>query len=177
MAEPISVDEAKAHIGLLDDTSRDDLIEGYITAARMWVENHTGHVLVQREFTDTRDRFGRFIELHRRPVVLVDAITYTAADGTSQPYADGVYSIDRSPARIFPALNGWWPSLGRNGSVTVTYTAGYDPGQEPRPLLQAILLLVGHWWTNRETVVIGAAVNEVPFAVESLCGQYRTPVL
>lgn len=33
---------------------------------------------------------------------------------------------------------------------------------------QAILLLVGHWYTNRETVSIGAAATEMPIAAERL---------
>lgn len=33
---------------------------------------------------------------------------------------------------------------------------------------QAILLLVGHWYTNREAVVVGLSAASVPMAVESL---------
>lgn len=33
---------------------------------------------------------------------------------------------------------------------------------------QAILLLVGHWFANREEVVLGAAANQVPMGVSAL---------
>lgn len=33
---------------------------------------------------------------------------------------------------------------------------------------QAILLLIGHWYANREEVVIGAAANQVPMGVNAL---------
>ncbi|KPX09496.1 hypothetical protein ALO75_200090 [Pseudomonas syringae pv. coryli] len=33
---------------------------------------------------------------------------------------------------------------------------------------QAVLLLVGHWYANREAVVIGTITAEVPLAVERL---------
>lgn len=33
---------------------------------------------------------------------------------------------------------------------------------------QAILLLVGHWYANREAVVIGTSASEVPLAVDRL---------
>jgi len=33
---------------------------------------------------------------------------------------------------------------------------------------QAILLLVGHWYANREAVVVGVAPAEVPLAVDRL---------
>lgn len=37
----------------------------------------------------------------------------------------------------------------------------------------AILLLIGHWYANRESVVIGTIVSEVPMAVEALLAPYR----
>ena len=33
---------------------------------------------------------------------------------------------------------------------------------------QAILLLVGHWYANREAVVIGTIASDIPLAVERL---------
>jgi uncharacterized phiE125 gp8 family phage protein len=179
MAEPITLEQAKLQCALLDDDSRDELLEIYIEAARVWVENYTGHILVQREFTEQRDCFGRYLELQRRPVLADPAPTigYVDTAGTTQTYAGAVPSVDRFPARIYPALNGWWPSVGRNGSVTITYVAGYEPGEEPRPLLQAILLLVATWFEQRSSVVIGQPASEIPFAVISLCDQYRTPSL
>lgn len=33
---------------------------------------------------------------------------------------------------------------------------------------QAILLLIGHWYANREEVAIGAAANQVPMGVNAL---------
>lgn len=37
----------------------------------------------------------------------------------------------------------------------------------------AMLLLIGHWYANRESVVVGQTVAEMPFAVESLLQPYR----
>lgn len=37
----------------------------------------------------------------------------------------------------------------------------------------AMLLLIGHWYANRETVSVGQTSVEVPFAVESLLQPYR----
>ncbi|WP_109512784.1 head-tail connector protein [Pseudomonas ovata] len=37
-----------------------------------------------------------------------------------------------------------------------------------RDVEQAILLLVGHWYANREAVVIGGAPSAVPLAVDRL---------
>ena len=64
--------------------------------------------------------------------------------------------------------------------VTVTYTAGYAAGEEPQSLIQAMLLLVGHFYANREAVTLGgtsSAPQEVPLAVESLCNQHRAQII
>ncbi|MGX1087426.1 head-tail connector protein [Pseudomonas sp. AP3_22 TE3818] len=37
-----------------------------------------------------------------------------------------------------------------------------------RDVEQAVLLLVGHWYSNREAVVIGGAPSAVPLAVDRL---------
>lgn len=56
-------------------------------------------------------------------------------------------------------------------------SAGYS--EDPDSILltedvkAAMLLLIGHWYANRETVVVGDAVAEVPFAVEALLQPYR----
>lgn len=177
MAEPVSLTLAKAQIGLVDDTSRDTLITGYIKAAREWVENYTGHILVQREVTDSFDRFTRYLELSKRPIVTVDEVAYTDTDEAQQTYSGFVAGITgRYPVRVYPAHNDWWPSTLANSQVIVTYTSGYEAGEEPQPLIQAMLLLVGHWFEHRAAAE-QQAPTEVPFAVLSLCDQYRAPGL
>ncbi|HCJ6320165.1 TPA: phage gp6-like head-tail connector protein [Citrobacter sedlakii] len=37
----------------------------------------------------------------------------------------------------------------------------------------AMLLLIGHWYANREAVNIGNITSEIPFAVEALLQPYR----
>ena len=176
MAEPITLTQAKAHLRVTD-TSEDDYITALIPAARAWVENATGHVLVQRALTEQRDSFGDYIELHRRPIVSIDEVAYADTDGTAQTYADFVEQLDRFPARIYPELNGAWPSLWTYGGVTVTYTAGYEVGEEPPELIQAMYLLIGHWFATRVAVNVGNIVSQVPLAVESLVGHYSPPGL
>lgn len=38
---------------------------------------------------------------------------------------------------------------------------------------QAMLLLIGHWYANREAVIVGAAPAELPMAVQWLIGPFR----
>ena len=49
-------------------------------------------------------------------------------------------------------------------------TVTVDPAEMEltKDVEQAMLLLVGHWYTNREAVVAGAAPSAVPLAVDRL---------
>lgn len=58
----------------------------------------------------------------------------------------------------------------------VRYTGdNYD--EDAIELEQAELLLVGHWYANREAVNIGNITSNVPFTVEALAGPFRTPTV
>lgn len=53
-------------------------------------------------------------------------------------------------------------------------TAGYaDAAAVPQGIKQAMLLLVGSWYENREATISGATIAEVPFAVDALIAPYR----
>lgn len=61
------------------------------------------------------------------------------------------------------------------------YETNADPGfdtDEDRLLLDddvrtAMLLLIGHWFANREAVSVGVNASEVPLAVEALLQPHR----
>jgi uncharacterized phiE125 gp8 family phage protein len=174
--EPVSLDDAKAHLRV-DDDGDDALIAGYISAARRHVEDYTGQALVRRGFVQEFTTFGLALELAKRPLGDVTAVAYTDQAGLTRDYSDFVVQFDRG--RVFPARDGWWPTLGRYGSIQVAYTAGYDEGGVPEPLTQAMLLLIGHWYANREGTVTGtgAAAIELPIGVQDLCSPYRRVLL
>jgi uncharacterized phiE125 gp8 family phage protein len=172
--EPVSLDEAKAQLRIVDDTSEDAKISSYIRSARAYVESESGFVFVRRQFTDPFHAWPRYIQIGRKPVISIDAVSYQDTDGTTQALTS--YRTSQDLQRLSPSSI--WPTLGRGGSVSVTYTAGfiegYD-GEEAELARQAILLLVGHWFANRETVSIESATPlEVPFAARALIDRFRT---
>jgi hypothetical protein len=52
-------------------------------------------------------------------------------------------------------------------------TAGLDPLVVNGAVLAAILLITGHLYANREEVVVGATVAQMPFAAQSLLRPHR----
>jgi hypothetical protein len=58
--------------------------------------------------------------------------------------------------------------------VQITYLAGYGGAANvPAPAKHAIKMLVGHWYANRESVLIGSISKELEFAVTALLSPLR----
>jgi uncharacterized phiE125 gp8 family phage protein len=159
---------AKQHLEY-EDTDRDSLITQYIAGAADWVENYTGKAMAVREIVNIFDCFVSSLLLPTGPVVSVTSVTYIDVDGAPQTLTG--YRVLGS--KVYPPVEGW-PLTADYSAVTVTYQAGYVA--TPAALISAQLLLIGHSFANREAVVTGTIVNEVPLAVEALCRPYR-PVL
>jgi uncharacterized phiE125 gp8 family phage protein len=164
----------KAHVRKLD-TSEDTILAAYLAAAIRYVEDYTGHVLASRSVTDVFYEWGTVLRLRHQPISGTPTIEYVDTEGDDQDYEGFVFRNALYPATIEPPYGDEFPTLGDNGTISVSYTAGYASGEVPAPLNQAILLLGGHWYTNRSAA--GGEMSEVPFAVTALCRPYRGAVL
>jgi uncharacterized phiE125 gp8 family phage protein len=114
-------------------------------------------------------------------LISVTSITYLDNSGTLQTLDPSQYTVDAAsqPARIVPSVNLTWPTTDYYipGSVKVTYVAGsYGDGVNkdicPLSIKQAILLLVGHLYENREAT---STLNPkaLPLGVDALLNPYR----
>lgn len=178
--EPVDLIEAKVHLRV-DVEDDDDLIEGLITAARQHIELVTQRALITQTWEYVLDAFpAAEIRLPRPPLQLVGSIVYKLEDGTEVTLDPSTHIVDTKaePGLIVPAVGETWPTdtLYPTGAITIEYDAGYGDiaADVPMGLRQAILLIVGHWYENRESVVVGQTANVVPFAAEALICPYRT---
>lgn len=175
MTEPVTLAQAKAQCRVLHDDD-DNLIASLIIAAREWVENFTGHILVQREVTQYFACFTRPL-LFAWPIAddATVAIAYLDSAGASQAVTGARIIRGNGWASIAPAVGESWPSI-YYGPASVTLEAGYAAAADvPESMKQAMLLLIAHWFANREAV--GNITTELPFAVEALCRPYRMIVV
>jgi len=180
-AEPLSVEEAKAQLGLTDsDTTDDPMIGGLIIAARQWAENYTGHVLTAREVVETRDAFTCWLDLYAWPVRSITSIQYLDGNGALQSLDVSAFAapITRRPVRLTSAFGSRWPVTARMpAAVTITMQAGYEsPEAVPQAIKQAMLLMIRHWYDNRSAVAVGGSgvgAVEVPMGAAILLDPYR----
>lgn len=173
--EPITSAEAKTHLRV-DHSADDSLIAVLITAAREMVEHELWRTTMPCTYTLTLDSWpsGDAISLPMPPLASVSSITYVDSDGVSHALDSATYRVDTmsEPGRIVLAYGCSWPSdtLRTSGAITVTYIGGVASAMTEagtatahRALVSArhkaaMLLLIGHLYENRESVVVGPGI-------------------
>jgi len=170
--EPVTLSEVRRALRI-DHDDEDDLIRELIVSAREAVEHMTSLTVVRRAVTKGFDGFSDYMPLWAWPIVVEDGATVSFVDtsGMEQALAGVRLLAHRRPARIAPAVGEHWPAA---EAVSVTVTAGYPTRDAvPRALRRAMLMLIGHWYANREAVVIGSVASKLDLAVEELVGPFR----
>jgi uncharacterized phiE125 gp8 family phage protein len=171
-AEPVTRQQFKAHARITRD-DEDGVIDGYLLAARRYVETALRRQLVNATWRLTLDCFPACIDVPLPPLSSVSSITYVDTDGATQTLNSSLYRVDTysQPGRITPAYDQVWPATQAvTNAVTVTFVAGYGAtyASVPQTIRQAICLLASHWYENREPIVVGTITAPLPMAVESL---------
>ncbi len=175
-ADPVTIEEAKAQCRVLHP-DEDMLLAGLIAAATRHVEKVLDLSLMARTWRLTLDAFSPTIELPRGPVTSVTAVNYVDRGGLTQQVPTEKYTTDLASPAQWIVLNsgGEWPAtIGGVNAVSIDYVAGFTSLPSTYDdLKHAILLLIGHWYANREAVNVGNITSEVPLAVASLIQPYQ----
>jgi len=173
--EPITLDEAKLHLRV-DYDDDDALIARLIGSAREAAESELSRTLIETTFELVMDAFprcqlgvtdpGPIIRILNPPLLAVESITHLDHAGEEQTLDPSTYTVESgTPGWIFPAFGKIWPSVPRHpGAVRIRYKAGYGPeaGDVPDCVKTWMLLLVGANYENRESVVAGVSITELP---------------
>lgn len=177
-ALPVSLQQAKVHCRV-DSGDEDDLIEGLIGAAVSHLDGYTGilgRCLMEQTWRQDFDRFARCMRLPLQASSL-SSVTYRNAAGQVITIADTNYGLKSDALGSYLRFeNGYsFPSgLYEAGAVTVNFKSGAIAAEGvPKAICQAILLMVGHWYVNREDVVTGTIATKLPLAVDALLAPWR----
>lgn len=185
--EPLELAEALEHLRYPDPSDNIYIHKILIPAARKYVERQTGKALITQTLRLTRDRFPGLKEnyefrLPRPPLQTVTNIQYTDVDGVTQTVTAAEYVVDATSevGRISLAYGYDWPTdaIEQIAAVKVNYVAGYGlAASVPQTFKVAMLLLIGHWFVNREAVLTGTISKDIEFGLTALldsewCGSY-----
>jgi hypothetical protein len=193
--EPITLAEAKRHLRVDHDAEDADILD-LIKAARERIEAEVDRALITQTRDLVLDGWpygggyynrairqrgegpgwlpsvgGCPIEVPWPPLQSVASITYVGTDGNPHVLDPDQYQVSAgTPGRIVPVFGVIWPTTqNRPDALTVRCVVGYGAADAvPAAARQALKLLIGHWYANREAVVTGTIATELPQAVKSL---------
>lgn len=173
--EPVSLPEIEGHLRITSDDEK-LVVTGYALAARQLAEMWSRRALITQtleaalECWPNSDR----IQLPRPPLQAVSWVKYVDSSGVTQTMSAADYVVDTAsePGGVILGYGKSWPSatLRPGPSITVRYTAGYGTAsQVPAIYKQAILLMIGHFYENREEVTPGnVRLQQMPLAARVL---------
>lgn len=177
---PVTLDEAKAHVRIYANDD-DALITSLITAAMQSAERFMARAILTQTLELTMD----LLPCGNDPIALpmaaplqsVTSVKYYDVDGTQQTWSSSNYIVStaKEPGELRLAYGISWPSYRvRPDAIAVRYVAGWTTAAlVPYPIKQAMLLLIGHWYNNREEVNVGNIVTKLESAAEHLLTQYK----
>jgi len=174
--EPVTVEEAKQHLRI-DGNEEDDYIASLITVARQRAEEYTRRAFISQTWELALDRADKTIYLPKPPVEFIESVTLDGKEVDPKNYE-------------LLGSNVFYPKIPLNAvkpcGLVIRFISGYgdNPEHIPRPIRQAILMLIGHLHEAREGQApqvqyeaqarIGA---DMPPSVISLLRPYRVMML
>jgi hypothetical protein len=114
-------------------------------------------------------------------LVSVTSITYLDCNMVVQTLDPSTYYVDinSEPGRIRPMQGGVWPiaNLYASNVVTVSYVSGtWGDGVTintcPQDVIQAMLLLISYWYTNRDSAV-QSPPQAIAMGVDALLSKHK----
>lgn len=178
--EPLTLEEVKEYLRV-DTDSEADLITSFIIAARRQVEARTYRPLITQSWLLSLDfsEISDIVEINKFPLQTVDSIKYFDIDGNIQTIDSSKYIVDKNsnPCRVqFTDL----PSTIKNqiNAMQIKFTCGYGDlaSDVPDDIKLAMKFIIGHYYENRQDVVTGTQVNEIPQSSQFLLEPYRNNV-
>lgn len=152
----VTLPEAKLHLRGVDGTNEDALIGVYITAAEQMAI-----ALLDRGVYADGTALGAAKASAPADLTAATA-TYTAAIAASQALTDATEQAAATQAAEYAYLR-----------AQVAYRQAMDGMVVNDTIKSAVLLIVGHLYANREDVVAGVSVAQMPNGAEWLLQPYK----
>lgn len=169
--------ELRKHLFAVYENTEDDFLNSLLLAATNHVESITWRKLVSQKWRLYLNRWPDEILLPFGSVLSVDLFKWLDSDGVDHTLVSGydyLPAIVGSDPMVIPL--GSWPSgqLFDAESIRIEFTAGYGVAADvPKSIKHAILMLAAHWYENRETVIVGTTVRNVPMAFDALIAPFK----
>jgi uncharacterized phiE125 gp8 family phage protein len=176
--EPLSLADALEQCHAIAGTE-DQTVEGYVSAAREWVETIKSLALITQTRRMVFSGFARSYVLLGTPIQSVSAFEYRTAAGVWSPWSPTNYVLDDLEGCLLESSTAARPGveLYEINPIRITYICGYGdtPDVVPDQVKQALRLIVGHWYGQREAAQnkgSGVESMPIPFGVAALLANF-----
>lgn len=166
---PVETDEAKLFCRV-DFDDEDPVVDGLLITATEVVETFLNRSCIDTLWTYYPEKFDDEIVIEM-PWRTVDSIHYKDENGTDTLIATSVYQTDLSglKALIKTKPNQSWPTWyhGWYKPITIVGKSGFGATKDSTPgsIKTAISLLANTFFNNRDLVVPGVAMSQMPCPV------------
>lgn len=130
--EPMSLARARYAVRRDSETIDDDIIQGLLTAARVYAEGFQGRAYMEQTWDYWLESFPTddYIEIPLPPLQSVTSVKYYGTDDTEYTLAATEYDVDDKGfvGRVVLKYNKTWPTttLRPSNAVVVRFVAGYS---------------------------------------------------
>jgi Phage gp6-like head-tail connector protein len=195
VAEPVSLSEAKAHLRI-DHVDEDTAISMLIVMAREFAEDYTRLAFISQSWRWALDNWPdsitpndfsvprlsaappkRYVRLLRGPLLSVTSIITYDSNDVGTTWDAGEYFVATGEDRIYRRTSGTWPMPERRArGIEIDYVAGFGvlASDLPAPIRHAVMMLVAHYYENREIVAQTAGTTLLPLGVRALLDPYKS---
>jgi|TARA_R110000823_G_scaffold242437_1_gene366882 uncharacterized phiE125 gp8 family phage protein len=178
---PVSLTETKLHLKV-DINTDDTLITNLIIAATQVSEEYTNRFFIVTTLSQTCTTFRELKSLFKSKVMAIGHVKYYDDTNTQQTLLSTNYVLNNEfePGQVNPVVDYDYPStVDRIDAVECEYKVGYGQtaADVPDAIKQAILLTIGNWYENRQSIITGKTSTELSMSAKWLLDTYKVQVL
>jgi len=184
-AKALEIEAVKNHLRIeIGFTDEDDYLKSLISVSEKWAENKTGRRFINQSWKSYISGWpaGDHITLPYSPLssVPTTGVLYKSSTGNSTTIGSTQWTADTAsePPRVYLEYGYAWPTATLHDynpiSIEAVYGYGSRSSDVPEPIRQGMLLMISHWYENREIGVVGRTYSKIHKTVDSLLADYRT---
>lgn len=170
---PITLEVAKSHLRVIDNTEDDAIIAAKLNAAIDIAEKYTNRPIFPKQ-VEIQDFPGEYLSLEK--VQAIERIEYLNIDGDRVILAEDDYAVYVSDTELVVQVYRWPEAADPDrAKAWVTAQIGYKTETLPPGIQAACLLLLGTLYDNISDEVVGRSVSQLSTTAEQLLNLYRIP--